>query len=84
MLVTAKARKPPDLICGSVSKHGADGALNLSAERIADRRRPAAVCHKDNVGAGHHLEQLAGDVLRRAERRCADVDLSGTRLGVGQ
>ena len=32
---------------------------------------------------GHHLEQLAGGVLRRADAGRAEVDLSGIGLGIG-
>ena len=36
--------------------------LHLPAEQIGQRRRRAAIGHVNHVDAGHHLEQLAGDM----------------------
>src|SRR5581483_6533465 len=39
--------------------------LHLPAEQVCDRRRRAAVGDMDEIGPGHDLEKLAGEVLRR-------------------
>ena len=36
--------------------------LHLPAEQIGQRGRRAAIGHMHHVDAGHHLEQLAGDM----------------------
>jgi hypothetical protein len=33
------------------------------------------------MSAGHHFEQLASDILRRADARRANIDFAGCRLG---
>src|SRR6516164_5439596 len=65
-------------------QHGTDNALNLSAESVADRRRPATIGNEHNVGSRHHLEQLASDMLRRADTRRANVDFTWCCFGGGE
>jgi hypothetical protein len=38
----------------------------MAADRIVDRERSAAIRHVQPIHRGLHLEQLGGDVLRRA------------------
>ena len=57
--------------------------LNLSAHEIDQRRCVAAVRHVHQIDAGHHLEQLAGHMQRRADAARAHVDLARIGLGVG-
>ena len=57
--------------------------LDLSAHEIDQRRRVAAVRHVHQIDAGHHLEQLAGHMQRRADAARAHVDLARIGLGVG-
>src|SRR6516164_5069762 len=65
-------------------QYGTDNALNLPTEGVADRRRPTAIGDKHDVGPRHHFEQLASDMLRRADTRRADIDFAGCRLGGGE
>ena len=54
--------------------------LHLSAEQIGQRGRVAAIGHVDHVDAGHHLEQLAGDMGRRPMPADAMLILPGLAL----
>ena len=47
-------------------RHGDDEQPHLPAERIGDRRPAPLVRDMDDVDAGPQLQQLAGDVRRRA------------------
>ena len=60
--MTASARSLPALMC-SIVEEGAK-SLDLAAEQIGERGSAAAIRHVHHVGAGHHLEQLAGDMGR--------------------
>ena len=51
--------------------------------RVGQRRRRAAIRHVTHVDAGHHLEQLAGDVVRRPVASRRHVELAGIGLGIG-
>ena len=67
-VVTASARSLPALMCSIDARHGVEHDLHLPAEQIGQRGRPAAIGHVHHVDAGHHLEQLAGDM--GASSRC--------------
>ena len=43
----------------------------------------AAIRDVDEIDAGHHLEQFAGDMQRRADAAGRHVDLAGIGLGIG-
>src|SRR6516165_7383618 len=62
-------------------QHGTDNALNLAAESVADGWRPATIGNEHNVSSRHHLEQLASDMLRRADTRRANVDFARCCFG---
>ena len=55
----------------------------LSFEHVGDGRRVAAIRHVQHVDAGHHLEQLAGKMRRRADAAGRHVELARICLGVG-
>src|ERR1700726_1052896 len=57
--------------------------LHLSAEQIGKRRSPAAIRHMDQINAGHHLEQFAGNMLRASYPARPHVELAGICLGIG-
>ena len=57
--------------------------LDLAFEQIGDRRRVAAIRHVQHVDAGHHLEQFAGEMRRRADAARGHVEFARMRLGIG-
>ena len=63
--------------------HHVDADLHLPADQIGHHRRAAAIGHVHHVDAGHHLEQLAGEVRRRAGPERGHADLARIGLGVG-
>ena len=68
-VVTANARSLPALMYSIDERRGAEHDLHLSAEQIGQRGRPAAIGHVNHVDAGHHLEQLAGNMGRGSRCR---------------
>ena len=68
VVVTASGRRPPDPDLLDGQQNRADHALDLTAERIGDGLRAAAIGDKDDVGAAHHVEQFAGDMLAASRR----------------
>src|SRR5262249_60786370 len=56
---------------------GGEVDLHLSAEQIGERRPATTIGHMNHVGAGHHLEQLAGHLGDRADALRRHVDLRG-------
>ena len=82
-MVTASARSLPALMYSIEAGMRSNMHLHLPAEQIGQRRRRAAIGHVDHVDAGHHLEQLAGDMLRRAVAGRRHVDLAGIGFGIG-
>jgi hypothetical protein len=76
--VTARARSFSE----RMKSIRANDAVDLPAKSIGDRWRAAAIGDEDDICSGQHLEQFAGDMLRRADRRCSNIDLSGFRIGV--
>ena len=65
-VVTASARSLPALMY-SIDEVSEQTYLHLSAEQIG--QVTAAIGHVDHVDAGHHLEQLAGDMAARSRCR---------------
>src|SRR3984885_2410545 len=61
----------------------ADDAVYLPAEGVGDRRRAAAIGNNEEVRSGLHFKQFAGDVLRRTDRRCPQIELARLVFGVG-
>ena len=82
-MVTASARSLPALMCSIDARHGVEHHLHLPAEQIGQRGRRAAIGHVQHVDAGHHLEQLAGDMWPWFRCRPRHVDLAGICFGVG-
>ena len=68
-VVTASARSLPALMYSIDAAMVAKYDLHLSAEQIGQRGRRTAIGHVNHVDAGHHLEQLAGDMLRASRCR---------------
>ena len=64
-------------------RHDAEHNLELPADQIGKRERLAAVRDVDHVDAGHHLEQLAGDMERTPGAARRHVDLARIGLGIG-
>ena len=64
-------------------RRGVDHDLHLSADQIGERRRRAAIGHLHHLDPGHHLEQLGGDVLRRADAGRGITDLAGIGFDIG-
>ena len=64
-------------------RHDAEHDLELPADQIGKRERLAAVRDVDHVDAGHHLEQLAGDMERTPGAARRHVDLARIGLGIG-
>ena len=62
---------------------GDEHDLHLPAEQIGQRGRRAAIGHVDHVDAGHHLEQLAGHMVRASDAGRRQVDLARIGLGIG-
>ena len=61
-MVTASARSLPALMYSIDEDSGGEHDLHLSAEQIGKRGCRAAIRHVNQVDAGHHLEQLAGNM----------------------
>jgi hypothetical protein len=51
--------------------------LDLAAHEIGNRRRRALIGNMHDVDTGHRLEQLAGEMRRRADPVRAEVDAAG-------
>ena len=79
-MVTASARSLPALMYSSDEAGMPNIDLHLPAEQIGQRRRTAAIGHVHHVDAGHHLEQLAGDVGRVPLPADAMLSLPGLAL----
>ena len=62
--VTASARSLPALIYSIDRDSGGEHDLHLPAEQIVERRPATTIGHVNHVDAGHHLEQLAGQMGR--------------------
>jgi hypothetical protein len=45
-------------------QHDVEHHLQLSADEVGNRGRPAAIVHLDKINSGHHFEELSGNVLR--------------------
>src|SRR5262249_59415726 len=56
--------------------------LYLSCHEIGHRRRATAIRHMDHVDPGHHFEQFAGDMDRRADAARSVADLAGIGLHI--
>ncbi len=79
-MVTARARSLPALIYSIELEQDIEVDLHLPGEQIGHRRRPSAIRYVDHADAGHHLEQLARDVLRRADGMAVTVEIkTGSR-----
>ena len=81
-VVTASARSLPALMY-SIEMDMAEHDLHLPADQVGKRRRRAAIGHVHHVDAGHHLEQLAGDMDAAAVAGRRHVDLARIGLGIG-
>ena len=68
-VVTASARSLPALMYSIDERMPLKHDLHLSAEQIGERRASAAIRHVNHVDAGHHLEQLAGNMWARCRCR---------------
>ena len=82
-VVTASARSLPALMYSIDAVVDVEHHLHLSAEQVGKRGRRAAIRHVNHVDAGHHLEQLAGNMWTRCRCRRRHVDLARIGLGVG-
>ena len=56
--------------------------LHLPGYEVGYERCPAAVGDMDEIDAGHHLEQLPGNVGGRAGAKRGHVDLAWIGLGL--
>src|SRR6516164_8544714 len=81
--VTASARSLPALIYPIdetvVGKHD----LDLPSEQIIERRPATTIGHVNHVDAGHHLEQLAGQMGRCPGSSRRIIDFARASLGIG-
>ena len=73
----------PLRMCDSDSRIRSNMTGPWAAKKVSDRRRIAAIGHMQHVDAGHHLEQLAGKMRRRADAAGRHIDLARMRLGIG-
>ena len=64
------------------TRRTAEQDLHLSAEQIGQGGCDPAIGHMGHAHAGHHVEQLAGNVLRRPDPGRGHADGSGVGLGV--
>jgi hypothetical protein len=64
-------------------RHGSENHLHVAGDQIGDRRRAALIRDVDQIHPAHHLEELAGNVLRRAGAGRPVVDLARVGLGIG-
>ena len=49
----------------------------MTADQIVHRRAGAAIGHVHDVDLGHALEQLAGEMVGRADAGRGEIDLAG-------
>ena len=78
---TPSARTLPSASSGSTGVGSREHHRNVAGDQIGQRRRVAAIRHVQHVDAGHGLEQLEAQVLRRAGPGRAVGELPGLRLG---
>ena len=64
-------------------RHRTENHLDLAADQVGGRGRAAPIGDVDQVHPGHHLEELAGNVLRGAGAGRPVVDLARVGLGIG-
>ena len=76
-----QARSLPALIC-SMDEAWAKHTCTCPLKQIGSAAT-ASIRHVDHVDAGHHLEQLAGQMARAPAAAEAKSDLAGIGLGVG-
>ena len=57
--------------------------MHLAPDEVGERGSFAAVRHMRDIGTGHHLEELAVDVLRAANAARAHVSLARIGFGIG-
>ena len=81
--VTASARNLPALICGSDGGRLSNMSCTWPPIRSCSAGRAALVRDVRHLHAGHHLEQLAREMDRRAVARRREIELAGIRLRVG-
>src|SRR5262249_60512559 len=62
--------------------YGVEHYLYLSGHEIGHRGRATAIRHMDHVDPGHHFEQFAGDMDRRADATRSVADLAGIGLHI--
>src|SRR5262249_28714704 len=61
--------------------HGGDPDVALPADEIGHRRPITAVGHVNHVDAGHHLEQLAGQMACRPDAGRGEAERARIALG---
>ncbi len=83
LLVTASAAQPAGADMFDREDDLVEQHLHLTAEQVGDGRRVAAIGHMQHVDAGHHLEQFAGQMRRRADAAGRHIDFARMRLGIG-
>ena len=79
----AEQLEPAGLDVLEALRAGGEEQLHLSADRVGDRRRAAAIRHVQHLDAGHALEQRGAQMIGRAGPGRRIGDLAGIGLGVG-
>jgi hypothetical protein len=64
------------------ARTGGERHLHLSAEQVTQCKGDAAIRHMHHVDSGHHLEQLARNVVANAGAGRRHVEFTGIGLGI--
>jgi hypothetical protein len=81
--VTASPRSLPVLTCSTTERAEGNITFDLRAQQVRERRTVPAIRHMNQVDAGHHFEQFAGEVTSAAIAGRRHIDLPGMCLRVG-